>query len=159
MDREDQLSIDTNAIVAALESHALSTGQIERANRHEVISQPGTGISAAIWPQRLGPVPAGSGLASTTGRIEFMVRLMTAAIAQPTDDIDPAMISAADALMAAYSGDFTLGGLVRNVDLLGGTGTPLSWNAGYLRLTDGGTSRVIDITVPLIVNDLYNQAP
>jgi len=151
--------MDILGILSALESHALASGHIERANAHEVISSPGSGISAAIWPQRGAPATGISGLASTTMRIEFTVRLMTPSIQQPADAIDPAMIGATDALMTAYSADFTLGGLVRDVDLLGASGTPLSWNAGYLRLTDGGTSRVIDITVPLRLNDQFDQAP
>lgn len=151
--------MDILGILSALESHAVASGHVERANQHEVISSPGSGISAAIWPQALAPAAGKSGLASTTIRIEFMVRLMTPAIAQPADSIDPAMIDAAAALFTAYSGDFTLGGLVREVDLLGGSGTPLSWRAGWLPMKDGGTSRVIDITVPLIVNDQFDQAP
>ena len=151
--------MDILAILAALESHAAASGHLERVNLHEPINQPGSGITAAIWPQRLAPAIGISGLASTSIRVEFMVRLMSSALQQPQDGIDPAMIDAAAALITAYSGDFTLGGLVRDVDLLGHSGTPLSWNAGYLRLTDGGTSRVIDLTVPLILNDQFDQAP
>jgi len=151
--------MDVLAVISALESHAAGSGQIERVNAHEVVSQPGSGISAAIWPQRLTPATGKSGLASTSIRVEFTVRLMSSALQQPQDGIDPAMIDAAATLMTAYSGDFTLGGLVRDVDLLGHSGTPLSWNAGYLKLTDGGTSRVIDLTVPLILNDQFDQAP
>jgi hypothetical protein len=151
--------VDILAILAALESHAAASGHLERVNLYEAINQPGSGITAAIWPQNLAPATGKSGLASTSIRVEFMVRLMTPAVAQPADSIDPAMINAAAALFTAYSGDFTLGGLVREVDLLGGSGTPLSWRAGWLPMKDGGSSRVIDITVPLIVNDQFDQAP
>ncbi|MET8987757.1 hypothetical protein ABZW49_20110 [Nonomuraea wenchangensis] len=75
---------------------------------------------------------------------------------EPADAIDPAMLAALDALMSAYSGDFDLGGRIRNVDLLGQTGPPLSAQAGYLE-QDGNTYRVFTVTLPLLINDVWDQ--
>jgi hypothetical protein len=58
--------------------------------------------------------------------------------------------------MAAYSGDFELGGNVRNVDLLGQASEGLTAQAGYLE-QDGKLYRVMTINLPLIVNDVWNQ--
>jgi regulator of RNase E activity RraA len=63
-----------------------------------------------------------------------------------------------DTLMEAYTGDFTLDGLVREVDLLGQHGVPLSCLAGYLTI-DKKMMRVVDINVPLIVSDAWSQIP
>lgn len=150
--------IDIQAILAALESHALSTGRFERVNTHEPKSPPGNGVTSAIWVQRISPVPAGSGLRATAGVITFTQRLYQNMLAEPQDAIDPELVAAADAMLAAYSGDFTLGGLVRNIDLLGATGTPLSAQAGYVTI-DRTLHRVMDITVPCIVSDLWEQVP
>jgi hypothetical protein len=60
--------------------------------------------------------------------------------------------------MRAYSGDFTLGGEVVFVDLLGQTGAQqLEGQAGYLSAGDGQMYRVFTITVPVVIDDLFDQ--
>lgn len=151
------MSLDATAILSAVVSHALTLGQFEQVNGHEPISAPGNGLTAAVWAQEIGPVPSSSGLASTSARLVLNVRIYTSMLQEPADAIDPNMLTALDALMAAYSGDFELGGLVRNVDLLGQAGAALAAQAGYIEL-DGGTYRVYTLTLPLIVSDVWDQA-
>ena len=151
------MSLGTAAILAAVISHAKATGKAERVLTHEPKSAPGNGITIAVWVQSLRPAVT-SGLTSTCVRLEFSVRVYTNMLAKPEDAIDTNLLGAVDALMAAYSGDFTLGGLVRQVDLLGEHGEPLSADAGYLE-QDSKLYRVMVITLPLIVDDLYAQAP
>lgn len=150
------MSLNVTAILDALVSHAAALGHFERVNSHEPASAPGNGLTAAVWAQQIAPVPAASGLASTTVRVVFNLRLFTTMLQEPADVIDPNMLAAVDALMAAYSGDFELGGLVRNVDLLGQHGVPLSAQAGYVQI-DGTLYRVMDLAVPLICNDVWSQ--
>ena len=145
------------AILDAIVSHALASGHFERVNGHEPKSAPGNGLTAAVWAQEVGPVPAGSGLQMTSGLLVFNVRLYTPMISEPQDAIDPALLAAVDALMGAYSGDFELGGNARCVDLLGQAGTPLSARAGYLE-QNKTIYRVFTITLPVIVNDAWEQA-
>ncbi len=145
-------------ILAAVESHAAASGYFDRVNRHEPANAPGLGLTAAIWVDRIAPVPAGSGLASTTVRLALMVRIYTSAIQEPQDAIDPMVLAATAALMSAYSGDFELGANVRNVDLLGQAGEPMSGQAGYLN-HDGQLQRVMTITLPVLVNDAFTQSP
>jgi PKD repeat protein len=148
--------LDAAGIIAAVESHALASGRFGSVNGHEPRTAPGGGLTAAVWAQTIEPVPAGSGLSQTTIRLALAVRVYTSMLAQPADAIDPAVIAAVDALMAAYSGDFTLGSTVRNVDLLGQAGVPLRADAGYLQ-QDGQTLRVVTITLPLICSDVWEQ--
>lgn len=67
------------------------------------------------------------------------------------------MIKALDALMTAYTGDFTLGNTIRGVDCLGTYGEGLRALGAYMRV-DSQTYRVIDLTIPLIANDVWAQA-
>jgi len=150
--------MNVSGIVAQVVSHAASTGLFETVNSHEPKSAPTNGLTCSVWAQRIAPIPAASGLASTTGLVQLTVRLYTSMLQQPYDDIDPEMITAVDTLMTAYSGVFTLGGLVRNVDLLGAHGTPLGAQAGYIT-QDGKVFRVMDITLPMVINDLWTQVP
>ena len=149
------MSLGTKAILAAVQSHASRTGLVERVLGHEPKSAPGNGISVAVWVQNLRP--ATSGLTSTSVRLELSVRVYTNMLAKPEDAIDANLLEVVDALMGAYSGDFTLGGLVKNVDLLGAEGEPLSADAGYLE-QDSKLYRVMVISLPLIVNDLWSQS-
>lgn len=152
------MAIDTQAIVNALATHAAASGHFERVNGAEIITSPGTGLTAAVWVDRIDPAPEHSGLASTSVRLALNVRIYTSAIQQPRDAIDPRMMAATDALMAAYSADFTLGDRIAFVDLMGAHGLPLQAAAGYTDI-QGTPYRVMTITVPAIVSDTWTQEP
>lgn len=150
--------MDSAGIMAATGSHIAASGYFDRVAGHEPKNAPGRGLSAAVWVDRIEPVPAGSGLSRTCALLMLNIRVYTNMLADPPDAIDPSLVAAVDGLMTAYSGDFTLGGLVRNVDLLGATGTALSAQAGYLE-QDGKLFRVMTITLPLVVDDAWEQVP
>lgn len=150
------MALDARTILAAVEDHALTSGFFADVNGHEPMSPPVSGITCAVWVEQIGPARGGSSLNSTSARLALFVRLYSSLVQQPADAIDPDLMDALDWLMAAYSSDFTLGGLARQVDLLGQYGDPLSARAGYLAEA-GSEFRVMTITLPLIVNDLWNQ--
>src|SRR5712691_1385637 len=138
-----------------LQSHAMTLGLFETVNTHEAKGAPGNGLWCAIWVQRIGPVRS-SGMAATSGRLELMARVGSNFIAKPEDGIDPNILSAVTTLIGKYSSNFTLGGTVREIDLLGAEGVPLSAQAGYLDIS-GKFFRIMDITVPIVINDLWSQ--
>lgn len=150
------MALNASTILDAAVSHAASLGVFERVNGAEPASAPGNGLTAAVWVDSIGPVPSGSGLSSTTARLVLNVRLYTSMLQEPADAIDPNMLDALDVLMGAYSGDFTLRGLVRNVDLLGQAGAAMSAQAGYIQ-QDGVVYRVYTLILPILVNDLWDQ--
>lgn len=150
------MTLNSRAILAAVQSHAETLAVFERAGTHEPKNAPGNGLSIAVWAGPMRAVPAASGLAAMSARLELVVRVYNPMLQKPYDDIDPTVLDAVDALFTAYAADFELGGLVRNVDLLGQHGTALSAVPGYLS-QDGKLFRVMDITLPLIINDLWNE--
>ncbi|MEU8756212.1 hypothetical protein AB0C88_37570 [Streptomyces chartreusis] len=150
------MALDIDAIVDAVESHALASGYFPYVNGHEPKSTPTTGITAAVWVEHIGPARGSSPLNKTSVRLALFVRLYSSMMQQPADAIDPDLIKALSALFGAYTGAFTLGGLVRQVDLLGAYGDPLSARAGYLAEGDA-EFRVMTITLPLILNDVWTQ--
>lgn len=151
------MSIDVDGLVNAVASHAFSTGYYEQVNTHGVRAVPGEGMRAAVWLENMRPVRS-SGLASTSLLVTLTLRQYQSAYLEPQDMIDPDMLRAASALFEAYSGDFTLGGLVRNIDLLGAYGQALEAIAGYLEIANF-MIRVLDITIPIVVNDTFTQSP
>ncbi len=136
-------------------SHANASGFFETVNTHEPKASPNAGLSAAVWIDVIRPAQS-SGLNIASGLLVFVVRIYQNFISEPQDAIDPSVVAALDGLLTAYAGDFELGGNVRCVDLLGMAGVPLSSRAGYLN-ADGKNFRIVDITLPVIVNDLWTE--
>lgn len=152
------MTINSYDLVSRLASHAASLGYFDRVNTHEPKNGPGRGMTASMWIDRMGPaIGFGSGLNSTTARVVFNVRLYSSMLQEPQDEVDPNLLEACDALMAAYSSDFDLGGSIRMVDLLGSsTGHTLEMQSGYINI-DNRVFRVLTISVPCIVNDAWSQ--
>jgi hypothetical protein len=149
------MAVDIDGILNELVSHALTTGYFDQVNGHEPKNRPGAGLTAGVWVDHIRPVES-SGLDSTSVVMVFNVRLYTSTLQEPQDAIDPEMVKALDALFTAYIGDFTLGGLVRSVDVRGADGPPLDGQAGYLK-QDEVLYRVFTITLPVVVNDAWDE--
>lgn len=150
------MSLDCVSIMDYITSFASTQGVFERVNSHEPKNSPGNGLTCAVWVDRIDPYAKGSGMDQTAARVTFNIRIYSNMVQEPQDAIDPRLVSAVDLLFAAYSGDFNFGGTVRNVDLLGEAGTPMSAQAGYLQ-ADNKMYRVVTIILPLIVNDAWTQ--
>ena len=150
------MALDITGLLDAVVSHAMASGHYERVNQHEPENPPGHGLTCAVWADRVTALRS-SGLDSVSALVVFTVRSMSLMF-DPPDAIDPTMLAAVDSLCGAYAGDFTLGGILRQVDLKGAHGQPLDVRAGYLQ-QDGTKYRVMDIALPCIVNDLWTEAP
>lgn len=151
------MSLDTSAILNAMTSHASASGLFERVNGHEPKNKPTTkGLTAAVWIDRIEPVARASGLAATAARLVVNLRIYSSMLMEPQDAIDPNIAAAVSELFTAYTGDFDLGGQVRNIDLLGEFGQGMQAQAGYLE-QDRGMFRVMTITLPVVVNNVWAQ--
>jgi hypothetical protein len=150
--------IGIDSILNTVISHAAASGWFEQVNGGEPLSPAVPGLTAAVWVDTLAPIRA-SGLVSASARLGLTVRLYTSADQTPTDAIDPNLTLATDALTRAYVGDFQLGGGddVRYIDIFGAHGAGLDARAGYLPLS-GVQLRVMTISVPVIINDLWDEA-
>jgi hypothetical protein len=143
-------AIAVRNLLDAVVSHAQGLGQFDRVNYHEPKNAPGRGLSCSVWVQSIEPVTS-SGLASTSGRVTLNARIYTSMTAEPQDDIDKQILAAATVLLGEYSGSFTLGGTVRDIDLM-----QMGAQAGYLQ-QDGKVFRVMVVVLPIIINDLWTQ--
>jgi len=141
------------ALFAALESHAMSLGIFDRVSLHEPANAPGKGLSCSIVmdPAGIVPTPAASGLAAVSGTVTFLVRIYSSFLQKPLDSIDPALLGAAATLLGEYAGNFTLAGTVRDIDVLAMRAAP-----AYLS-QDGHEYRVMQITLPVVVNDMWGE--
>lgn len=139
---------------------ALSLGKYETVNGHPPANKVQTGLHCFVEFSELGPARNASGLNSTTVRMLYTMQTFSLLESEPRDDIDPKLLDAADALFAALSDDFQLGGdkNVRDIDLLGRYNTPLSIRAGYYE-PGGQKFRAMTLYVPVIINDVWEQNP
>jgi len=144
-------------ILDAVVSDAKASGYFTKVNTHEVMRVPSSRLTAAIWVQAINPVALASGLAATSAQVVFMLRIFTSLNQYPQDIIDPQITKAVSNLMRRYHDDFDFGGIIRNVDLLGQFGTALAAVAGYVEADDGSLFRIMDLTIPCIVNDVWPQ--
>lgn len=145
-----------SALFAAVVSEAQKLGGFEVVIAHEPKAAPQSLPALAVWTQSIGPVAAVSGLSATSGRVSFRARVYLNFLGKPEDDIDPTLIALISTLLNAFSGGFTLGETVMEIDLLGAYGQSLSADAGYIS-HDGKHFRVMEITLPVIIDDLWTQ--
>ena len=138
------------------QSHAMALGLFETVHSHEPKSAPGNGLRAALWVQDIRPVGAASGQAATSGVVTLYVRVYSSFLQHPFDEIDPNLLSATTTLLGAYTGDLDLGATVRNIDLLGMYGAAMSAQAGYIN-QDNKVYRIMTVTLPVVINDLWAQ--
>lgn len=151
------MSIDVATIYAEMVSHARSLGVFTQVLTHEPKSAPGNGLTCVFWLDSVEPVQEVTGLIATSARVAISARIYENFKSQPEDDIDKRLLDATSKLMDAYTGDFQLGGSVMEVDLLGAYGDGLSAKGGYLA-QDNSLYRVVNLTIPLIIIDVWAQA-
>jgi hypothetical protein len=154
MSFDDDLGTALDKIMSA----AASSGWFEAVNGAEPKSAPSVrGLTAAVWADRMAAVAKTSGLAVTSAMVVFNVRVYSSMLQEPADAIDPNIIKAAGALIAAYAADFDLGVTGAEVDLLGAHGPALGGAAGYLEI-DKKMFRVMTLSVPVKFFDAWTQA-
>lgn len=136
-------------------SMAAGLGYFDAVTLHEPRNAPGKGLSLSIF---MGPFATiqSSGLNATSVRFVLIAQLRCSMTREPQDDIDLDLVEAADALCAELNGDFDLGTSVRSVDVFGMHGVALGGEPGYVS-HDGHMYRMIDVTVPCLVNDAWTQ--
>lgn len=145
-------------IVDAIRDHALRLGRFETVNGHEPTPPGGHGLTGAVWVQRVRTTARFSGLAATSLVLLLTFRVTMSAIAEPKDEIDPVMLAAVSQLLGEFNGDLTLGELVAQVDVLGAHGLgPLEAKAGWLPAPNQRRQRAYDISLPLVIADLWTQ--
>jgi hypothetical protein len=148
------------AMLATLRSHAMATKAFGATMTREPVKPPGQGHTWAGWLSSLDPVPRASGLAVTSLRVEFQLRQYTpynAPSNAAADVIDDEIAARTDLLFAAYSGDFEITPRNHTIDLLGAYGEALRSRMGWLTFPPNTQFRIMDIFVPVILFNVYDQ--
>jgi hypothetical protein len=136
-----------------------ATAMFDAVQNHEPKSAPVKGArdcSLAVFLDWIGPAVSQSGQKSTTGRVVLIGRIYVPMVTSKPGDAELRAGLAAAKVIEVLSGDFELGGSVRCVDLMGATGTPLSAQGGYVDISNT-KFRIMDVAIPLIINDIWAQ--
>lgn len=158
------MSINVGPYVIKLHDIAAASGLFEQVLDHEPTSAPNAeGLICCIMGSTITGVQS-SGLDALDARVEFRMRILANAFSEPRDAIDTILMNAAGELVGELAGAYALGGIARDIDLLGADGEQLRAEAGYL--TIGGSSqtpgslifRTMDVMVPVIVNRAWVMA-
>lgn len=145
-------------ITEGLRTRCLTLGVFENVNGHEPVSAPAvTGLTAAIWVQTIEPSRT-SGMNMTSAVFTYNVRGYSRLVMEPLDAIDPNLTDAMAQVYVSLLGGFTLEGIAMAVDVRGIEGRKMRTEAGYL-VQDDSTFRVLTMNVPIIVSDLWTEAP
>lgn len=152
--------MDSKAIMNKLQSLGQSTGLFDAVLTHEPKSAPNLDAppTLALFTGPITPSGEQSGLNAATLRWQVNGRIYRNGFSEPADDLDPDLVDAASLFLAALAGSFTLGGLIRCIDLFGMAGEPLKAEAGYLE-ADKKIFRCMELEIPLLVNDVWELAP
>lgn len=148
---------DAGDIQSRLLSIALSSGQFANISGHEPASPVPAGLSASLSLAGIGPSKKFSGLSSTAAAVTWRLRIDNPMTTGDLDAIDPAVATATSVIIGMFSGDFTLGGAVFVVDLLGMNGVPLAGKAGYINQAGQPSVRIMDVMVPLVIDNVWAQ--
>lgn len=159
-------AINAEAITAlydAFTDMARRSALFDRTSTHESRNEPGIKLTLEVLMGPIRCVGRASGLASTSGRLEFTLRIRGPRASEPDDATERAILYAAVWLMTAINQDYelervqaTVAGMVQCVDVLGMHGDPLGMEPGWLE-QNGAQYRAAVITVGVILNDVFPQ--
>src|SRR5208282_4673853 len=139
------------ALFTAIKSYAEQLGIFEGVDLHEPWNPPGNRLFCSINLGTIRPVSTASGLAAVSGQVVLVIRIWSSALQKPLDGIDPEILAATCSLMGALAGGFTLGGTVRDVELMAMSAQP-----AYVDF-EGKPFRVIELTCPIVINDMFAE--
>lgn len=151
-------------ILAMVRSVPKRLGLFEIVDGHEPKTAPAAkGVHCFSWAGPVRTVPQASSIASAAVVAYFNIRIQINALNPPggMNNMDALLLRATGKLFNAYIGRFQLTDhtgqkLVRFVDIMGAYGPGLNMQPGYLN-ADGTIFRVGVITLPLVLNDEYDE--
>jgi hypothetical protein len=148
--------LNTQAIIDAVATQAMTTGRFDVINTHEAKNGPGNQMVCDITVRSGRALAMASGLSVTSCLLTLSVVCYCSMLQDPQDTIDTQLNDCVDDLCNLYVGGFTLGGLIRNVDVLGQFGQELAWTFGHIDISKQAV-RAAEIMLPLVVNDAWTE--
>lgn len=151
------MAFNITATLDRLQSYVQAHGGFRNVVVGEPKSPPTDSLSAAIWTQSVDVTKVFLG-GGTREVYSVLVRVYRNWLSEPRDQVEKDLAHSVSALMEDLLADFELGGGVVAIDPAGmeGSGVTIRW--GHVEISNV-MFRVVDITLPLIVDDSATLAP
>ena len=143
------MSFDVTATLRSIESKLLSSGYFKHVQIGEPKGPAEQRFTAAIFMSDVSR--ADLPLAEVNHVYTVLVRIYDDMLREPQEDVEIEMSNVLDKFLNDLCGEFDLGATIRHVDVGGIWGTALGAKWGYIDLNNW-MYRVVDVTVPLVVN-------
>lgn len=137
--------------LSKLRSAMARTGIFKVVAGVEPSNSPGAGLTAAVFFSSAHPVELT--LNGISSLYLYTMRIYTDQLSSPSEKIEELIVSAVDKVYSLLAGDFTISDTVREIDFMGQFGTPVAAHSGYIEVPGNPNSRIVDIVIPLVVND------
>ena len=144
------MAIKTRAVMLNLQSKLLATGRFKAVTIGEPTRAPESPHAAVLMSRYEHPTTTLSG---TIERRTLMIRIYIKAFQEPTADVEYLLDDLVTETMEDIFEDYDLGGNVRAVEP-----TLVTATSGYQQVDDT-TFRLVDISVPVIIDDSATFAP
>lgn len=151
----NQAAIET--LLSDVASGVMSLGMFQEVLRHEPKSKPQHDMTFAFFVDSIKPSRLISGVDATAGMVTLMGRAYVSFLTKPEDDVDAQLLNGVSAIIDGLTGSFTLGHSVVAVDLIGMDSSGLSAQMGYTTV-DSTVFRICDLTIPVLIDNLWTQA-
>lgn len=150
------MSLDVGQLISRVRSMALRTGLFDSCEGHEPPSPPGLGVRGAIWVEDIDTAPSGLDVVSL--RVDLVLRVsldLAKQTSEALDRVDPRITAAALAVGEALAEDYTLGGLIREIDFHGTSeGDHLRMIAGWFEVAEK-KYRAVQVRIPCLIDDVW----
>lgn len=147
------MSVDTKAIMSKLATIGQKSGLFVKVSKYEPRGQPGSKVTLSLISGPMAPIKS-SGLNNASLRWQIDGRVYMPMNYEPAEDLDVILTAAAAKYLEALCGEFTLGGLIRCIDVFGSDGPGLSATPGYIQQGEK-LYRVITLEIPLLINQQW----
>lgn len=149
--------LDPNAVLAKLYDIGLASGLFVNTLRYEPRGTPANGLTLSLISGPKTPIKS-SGLNSVSLRWQIDGQIYLPMHMDPPENLDVLLTKASAGYLERLCAQFTLGGLVRCVDVFGSDGAQLEATPGYLEMGDK-KYRVERLMIPLLINDRWVLTP
>jgi len=151
------MAFNIKASLDAILSHLAASGRLSSYSLGEPVKVPeGAKLHGAVYMRRSGVDHLY--LDGGTGEVHaVVVRLYRAVLRQPQSEGELELVNAVSELTEDFAEDYTLGTTVREIDLAAQFGEGISAEWGHVEVS-GSMFRVVDITLPLVVDDSATAA-
>lgn len=143
-------------VLDALTDHAERLGVFDIVMEGDPVGLPGDQMVLS-WNADSGrPERTMSGLAATSILLTVIGRTFISNKVSPMAGLERKLLVVVDTVMESFHAQIQLGETDMHVDVLGQSGVDLRWQAGFVPVDDE-LYRVVDITIPVIITDMYAQ--